>query len=336
VTRAAGEDFQVFAQRELFGKLGIARGEWQWRRDAAGHTQGFFGLNMSTNNFAKLGELMRRGGRWGGEQLLPKRFVREALTPTATNGCYGYLIWLNSSKPCVGPRVTSRPVTDARLFPSLPPDTYQYAGLFGQWVTVFPSYGIIVARNGGDSGSFTGSTGWQEEMYRKVLGAVRNPPRELPPPRRNVPAVSDRDSDRGFFEALQDPDKYSGGMNPPPLPPAGPARARASLLNFVARKVGRDGRVRVRVRCPPVWSQPGLGRRCEGVLRLQRARRAKRYRIDAGSRRTLALRLRAKAVRKLRRGATLPVTATGRNRDRAAGTPARQSARLLARAKALR
>ena len=96
VQRAVGEDFQAFAQRELFGPLGIAAESWFWRRDSAGHTQGFFGLNMSADDFGRLGELMRRGGVWRGQRLLSRRFVREAVEPVPENGCYGWLIWLNA------------------------------------------------------------------------------------------------------------------------------------------------------------------------------------------------------------------------------------------------
>ena len=63
VQRAVGEDFQSYAQRELFGPLGIARNNWFWRRDQVGHTQGFFGLNMSADDFGRLGDLLRRDGR---------------------------------------------------------------------------------------------------------------------------------------------------------------------------------------------------------------------------------------------------------------------------------
>ena len=98
----------------------------------------------------------------------------------AENGCYGWLIWLNASKPCVGPRIVDRPVTDERDFPSLPADVYQYAGLFGQWVTVFPSQGIVVVRTGVDTGTFDGDTAWQEEMYRRILNSITDDELALP------------------------------------------------------------------------------------------------------------------------------------------------------------
>ena len=180
---AVGEDFQAYAQRELLGPLGIEPGTWRWQRDSAGHTQGFFGVHMVPDDFARLGELMRRGGVWHGRRLLSKRFVREAVTPIAQNGCYGYFIWVNASKPCVGPRVIDRPVRDERDFPTLPADMYQFAGLFGQLVTVFPSQGLIVARFGQDSGSLAGGAPWEEQFYRQVLGSITDEPIRMPKPK---------------------------------------------------------------------------------------------------------------------------------------------------------
>ncbi len=322
VQRAVGEDFQKFAQRELFGKLGISSSEWRWSRDGTGHTQGFFGLNMSTNNFAVLGELMRRGGKWHGKQLLSRRFVRQALTPTDTSGCYGYFIWLNASKPCVGPRVVDRPVTDERMFPGLPADTYQYSGLFGQWVTVFPSYGIIVARNGVDTGSFTGDSAWQEDLYRMVLKAVKDPPGKLPKPKPNVDAVSDTDSDRGIFEALADPETFSGGVLPPPLPPAGPSRSRATLITFPSRTVNRRGSIGLRLRCPARWTQPELQSRCIGKATLKGAAHSRRYSIKAGKSEPLRFHLSGRNLRKLDRRGKLRTRARALSRDQSKGTRA--------------
>lgn len=298
VQRAVGEDFQAFAQRELFEPLGIAPDRWFWRRDAAGHTQGFYGLNMGADDFGRLGELMRRGGVWRGERLLSRRFVREAVEPVPESGCYGWLIWLNASKPCVGPRIVDRPVTDARMFPSLPADAFQYSGLFGQWVTVFPSQGVVVVRTGFDTATFDGDTAWQEEMYRLILDSITDDQGRFPKPAPDASNVSDTDVDRGFLEAAADPGEYLGGVAPPPLPPAGPARARAALIKFRTSRVGPMGTLKVRLRCPPRWT-PELRPRCRGTARLGKAAPRVRYRVAAGRARTIRFRLRDAALARL-------------------------------------
>lgn len=326
---ALGEDFQAYAQRELFGPLGIEPGSWNWERDSAGHTQGFFGLHMTPDDFARFGELMRRGGVWRGQRLLSKRFIREAITPVAQSGCYGWFIWLNASKPCVSPRVVDRPVSDDHMFPTLPADVYQFAGLFGQLVTVFPAEGLVVARFGNDNGSFAGGAPWEEEFYRRVLASVTDQQIDMPKPKPDAEDVSREDVDRGFFDAAQDPTLFGGGELPPPLPAAGPARARATLIKFRARRPGPHETVKVRLRCPKAWPS-GLKPRCAGKARLTGAS-AIAYRIKAGKAQTLRFELRSGFVRKLERKHKLAVTIAARDRDHAAGAIAKRTLTLRAR-----
>jgi hypothetical protein len=206
--------------------------------------------------------------------------VREAVAPIPQNGCYGYLIWVNASKPCVGPRVVDRPVSDDRDFPTLPADMYQFAGLFGQLVTVFPGEGLVVTRFGQDTGSIAGGAPWEEEFYRQVLGSITDQAIEMPKPKPDVGEVSREDVDRGFLDAIQHSEQYGGGELPPPLPPAGPARARATLIELRARRPGPQGTVKVRLHCPRAWPS-GLRPRCTGKARLTGAS-AHGYRIRAG------------------------------------------------------
>jgi hypothetical protein len=317
VETAVGEDFQSFAQSELFGRIGISPGEWTWQRDSAGHTQGFFGLHMSADDFGRLGELMRRGGVWGGRRLLSERFVSEALSPLDQNGCYGYLIWLNSSKPCVGPRIEERPVQDSQMFPTLPADVYKYAGLFGQLVTVFPSQGIVVVRTGHDSGTFSGGEGWEEELYRRVLGAITDEPVRFPPPSPDAQKVSREDVDRGFAESAENQEEINQGQSPPPLPPAGPARARATMVDPPAHPT-RGGRARLLLTCPPEWVSE-IKKRCEGRARLEGARSKRRYEIKAGEERRLGFPLREGLLNRLERRGEIELTARTRNHDAAGG-----------------
>jgi CubicO group peptidase (beta-lactamase class C family) len=317
---AVGMDFQDYAQRELFGPLGIEDGTWSWERDQAGHTQGFFGLHMTPDDYARFGELMRLGGVWQGERLLSKRVVSEAITPVAQSGCYGWFIWLNAAKPCVSPRIVDRPVSDNRMFPSLPADLYQFAGLFGQLVTVFPSEGLVVARFGQDNGGTIGVPPWEEEFYRRVLGAITDGPVEMPEPDPDATSVSREDVDRGFFEAAQHPEEAQGGEFPEKLPPKGPPRARAALIELISKRPSNDGTVKVRLRCPPEWPS-GLRRGCKGRAQLKGAD-ALSYRVRPGKARKLRFELHASYLRRLEDKGRLDSRLSARNTDRAEGAVA--------------
>ena len=309
--RAAGEDPQAFLQRELLDTLGIPADAWEWKRDRAGHIAGFMGVNMRPDDFGRLGELLRRGGVWRGRRLLSKEYVEQAVAPSRTNGCYGWLIWVNAGKPCIGVTIQERPVYETRDMPDMPADMYRFSGLFGQLVTVFPSQGIVVVRTGQDPAlvNFGGGTGWEQGLYERVLGSVTDQSIEKPGDAPSSPGAERTNADYGFQTALFEPDRYQQGTNPDPLPPAGPRRARASHLGLIRATVGRTGVVAVRVGCPPRGGTDG----CTGRARLDGARKRIAYSIPAGSSRTLRFKLSARRVRQLRRQGTLELGAVALN-----------------------
>ena len=323
VGKAAGEDVQSFLQRELMDPLGIPASDWSWARDPAGNIQGFYGAMMTADDYGRLGELLRRGGVWRGRRLLSKRFVAEALAPSATNGCYGYLIWVNAGTPCIGPTISERPVENTRDFPSMPADMYSFAGLFGQRVTVFPSLGIHLVRTGQDPGLVPATdANWEEELYKRVLSSVTDQAIE---PGGDGPPARGEDADYGFQSALFEPDQYSQGREQAPLPPAGPGRARAAQLSLARRRASRRGHVVLRVWCPAQWPSP-VAPACTGVARASGTRRRRRYTVPAGRSKAVRFRLKRGRLRALRRRGSLAMVFSALNADAAEGTATRQAA----------
>jgi len=323
--RAAGKDAGAFAQDELMGPVGIEPGTWRWQRDPAGHIGGFYGVNMQPDDFGRLGELLRRGGVWRGRRLLSKAYMEEALQPTKTNGCYGWLIWLNAGEPCVGVRITEREVTDSREWPDLPADLYHFSGLFGQLVTVFPSQGIVVVRTGQDPGLVnpaSSGSGWEHDLYAKVLGAVTD--QKVEPggdEATGVPGVDRSNPDTGFQNALSEPDRYQQGVNPDPLPPAGPRRARAAQVDLASPRASRTGVVLVRLSCPPRGGTDG----CNGRARLDGARKRLTYNVAAGADRTLRFKLSARRLKQLRKSRSMELGVVALNRAEGGSTITRRA-----------
>lgn len=318
VSRAVGEDFQAFAQRELFTPLGIRPGTWMWTRDRAGRTNGFDGVNMRPDDFARFGDLLRRGGVWRRTRLLAAEFVRKALTPSPTNGCYGWLIWLNRAKPCIGPTVSERPVRDRREFPSLPRDLYNFSGLFGQLVAVFPTQDVVVVRTGQDPGlvNLAGGTGWEETLYQKVLGAITDEKVPVPGDAEDPRVPGDNgqpNPDNGFQYSFGQPAEYSAPLRGEDPPPPGPFRQRALILAASASVRGRV--VRLGASCPPRAARP-----CSGTATLTGAPRPLAYAITPGTARKLRFTL-SRPLARARRAAVRAV-----NADAAGGVP---SARVL-------
>ena len=323
IGRSAGMDAGKFVQDELMTPLGIRAGTWHWTRDRAGHIMGFYGVNMRADDFGRLGELMRRGGVWRRRRLLDPYFMREAIAPTSTNGCYGWLIWLNAAKPCVGPRITERPVVDAREFPDLPADLYHFSGLFGQLVAVFPSQDLVIVRTGQDrSLAFSGGEDWEYGLYKRVLGSITDQRITPPGPAPKTGPNDNPDADSGFQNALAEPDQYNEGSDPPPLPPAGPARARALRPRLGRARVSRRGTVSIRLACPIRWPAK-LAPACTGIARMQGVRRSRRYSIRAGWAKTVKLRLTTRRLRRLRRVRRMTLLLSATNRDAVEGTRVR-------------
>jgi CubicO group peptidase (beta-lactamase class C family) len=334
VQRAVGEDFQAFAQRELFTTIGIQSGSWHWTRDTRGHTQGFYGLNMRPDDYGRLGELMRRGGVWRGRRLLSESYVRQAVTPSRTNGCYGWLIWVNAAKPCIGSTVVTRPFSDTRNFPGAPPDMFNYEGLFGQIVAVMPTQGIIIERNGQDPGlltSFAGGTSWEAELYRRVLGSIIDQRYTPPGDAGSVDAAMKSNVDYGFARSLTVPGQIIAPLTVPPLPPRGPARARAVQLPGGLRPLSASGKTAVELACPAVARLA-----CSGTVRLLTvlgapASAAAPFTIAPGHATRVALRVTRRVARVVRRRHRDSVLIEARTTDTLGGDTTRSWAPVALR-----
>jgi CubicO group peptidase (beta-lactamase class C family) len=97
VRKATGRPLDEFARETLFEPLGITSFEWSRVRgdsDAGG------GLRLRPRDMAKIGQLVRAGGRWNDRQIVSKAWIDASMTPrlkATGNYFYGYLWWLDRS-----------------------------------------------------------------------------------------------------------------------------------------------------------------------------------------------------------------------------------------------
>lgn len=85
-----------YADRVLFKPLGITRYEWQYTPQKVVNTAG--GLQMSSLDYARFGQLYKNGGRWNGASVLPEEWVAKSFqrylpVPSMKDGNYGLLFW---------------------------------------------------------------------------------------------------------------------------------------------------------------------------------------------------------------------------------------------------
>ncbi len=126
--RATGEPVVAYADRRLFGPLGIADPQWQATPLGPAMTGG--GLGLRSRDLRSLAQLYLDGGRWQGRQVVPADWVRASIAPHANvreATDYGYLWWLPTHQ--AGGRALK---------------SFRMSGNGGSHVDGFPDLGVVV------------------------------------------------------------------------------------------------------------------------------------------------------------------------------------------------
>ena len=194
---ALGEDLQAFAQRTLFGPLGIPKNSYIWLRDRAGYTYGYANLFIPPVQFAKLGLLMQHDGVWLGHRILSSAYITQARANTATNPCYGFLFWHNGGTSCTSANIPAAQTVAGPMIGSAPPDLFAMVGALQQNNFMIPSLHMTVTWTGvlGDTplnlaGILSASGGASDLYYnffRLLMRGVRDVHVPDPGPFRTPP-----------------------------------------------------------------------------------------------------------------------------------------------------
>lgn len=157
-------DFRAFAQRELWGPLGMDN--VLFGVDAAGTPVGAVSMLAPARAWARLGLLYLNDGMAGSERLLPPGWVdySKAPTPGARIG-YGAGFWTNK-----GDSFGAR----NRIGLGMPADAFFGRGMFGQFMIVVPSARLVIVRLGVTHGSqeIEGVSALVAEVIQALPGAA--------------------------------------------------------------------------------------------------------------------------------------------------------------------
>lgn len=147
VQRAGKGRYADYLSQKVWCPLGNRDGQL-WLEFADGQPRYFAYLNASLQDWARVGELLRRGGEWNGQQLIPTDWIAAITAPSAGNANYGMGIWRGS--PYLPKRRYSKEVamTVPQREAFLADDVVYFDGFGGQRVYVVPSAGLVIVRAG--------------------------------------------------------------------------------------------------------------------------------------------------------------------------------------------
>ncbi|MGC4935288.1 serine hydrolase domain-containing protein [Gordonia sp. DT30] len=153
VHRAVGEDLVAYAQRNLFGPVGIPASSYAWLRDQSGQPYGYAHLFLPPVQYAKLGLLLQNQGVWKGRRVISEAYVDALSTPTPSNPCYGLLFWTNAGNRCTSADFPAAVTVNHRMIESAPADLYAMVGFLHQNNFIIPSLHMVITWTGvlGDS-----------------------------------------------------------------------------------------------------------------------------------------------------------------------------------------
>lgn len=139
----------------FFDKLGMVSAVIE--ADASGSFVGSSYMYAVARDWARVGLLIKNGGVWKGEEILPKGWVTYAGTPTpeAPMGQYGAQFWLNAG---------DKDDPSNRTYPALPTDLIYFGGFNDQVVAIVPSKDLVAVRLG-----VTHDDSWSNEKFIKDL-----------------------------------------------------------------------------------------------------------------------------------------------------------------------
>lgn len=133
VTKRTGETLTEYLTPRLFGPLGITK--YYWETCPKGITKGGWGLFLCAEDMAKLGQLYLQRGKCNGQQLVSEYWIeistaRHLKTQNDTYG-YGYQLWMEQR-----------------------PGSFEYNGMLGQNVIIYPDMDMVLVTNAGNKEMF--------------------------------------------------------------------------------------------------------------------------------------------------------------------------------------
>lgn len=131
-----GKSLPEYLKPRLFEPLGISNVRWD--KTPQGLEMGGWGIHLTTEDLAKMGLLFLQGGKWGGKQIVPETWIREASKRQIDNSPgapapdwsagYCYQMWRNAT-----------------------PGSFRLDGAYGQLSLIYPDKNAVIVITGANT-----------------------------------------------------------------------------------------------------------------------------------------------------------------------------------------
>ena len=81
LAKSCGTDVRSFAEKNLFGPLGIRTVEWEKMKDGSYDLAGLQNVRLRTADLIRIGSLLLHEGRYGGQQIVSQKWISQLLQP---------------------------------------------------------------------------------------------------------------------------------------------------------------------------------------------------------------------------------------------------------------
>ncbi|MFL4472193.1 serine hydrolase domain-containing protein [Tateyamaria armeniaca] len=129
---ATGRDIPDLMSEKLIEPLGLEQTPL-YLTDGVGVAFVLGGLNITTRDYARFGQMILQNGEWQGQQVVPKDWIAASTTPSARTEPgrigYGYQWWIP-----VGAK----------------PGQFMGRGIYGQYLYIDQSAGVVIVTTGAD------------------------------------------------------------------------------------------------------------------------------------------------------------------------------------------
>ncbi len=155
VRGATGRGIAELLSEKIIAPLGLEHAPY-YLTDGVGTAFVLGGLNMTTRDYARFGQMFAQGGRWQGQQIVPADWVAASTRPTAPTAAgqtgYGYQWWI--------------PV-------GAEPGTYMARGIYGQYIYIDTRRDVVIATNAADRKFRDPGVGHQnEDIFRLIASSL--------------------------------------------------------------------------------------------------------------------------------------------------------------------